>query len=376
MLSSLRNALVLLLLTILVAAGGLKAVDIYVGERRERPIPSDPIEKLKFLCPYSGFHIQRSLTLNEFAKGTLNYWLKGLDLRSPPAKAAGEFRVLLIGPRASNQFDLAKLLEVRVSRGLERTGRSVRVIDLSMYGSVLYQNYLVLNWAGHAFEPDMILAYAGFMEWVVPYYFERLPGVHCGFTTQVAANMYFARAWEIPGKLQLLNDWFPNIMTRTNVGFALKGFFDFDYFVERGREGYIVHRGLRFSGKREMFDRYAIPFFIHALKSIKRDFPGIPIVLAWQAVELAPDEFAPFGNPREVLGNDFYNGMYERAKQELNGYMNQEWFFINVHQSLTQDSRHIGFDLTEEGQVIVADAIAPMLGAAIERSLFPKGKKR
>jgi hypothetical protein len=359
----------------------LDAFDSYVAARRERPLSLSavadmtPVDRLKYLCPHAGVRIQRSLMLNPFVRGELNYWVRGVDLRKPPPKRSDEFRILLIGFGASQGPGIGSHLADLLNAAPHNPGRFINVIDLSMYGSILYQGYLALNWAGHAFRPDMIVAHTGFMEWAVPLYFEKLPGVFCGFTKFAAADMYFRRAWEMPSGMSWLQTFFPNIMTRTNLGFALKAL-DIDYFAERGRQGYVEHRGLRYSSLSEMFDKYTIPFFVNTLRSIKRDFLGIPVVVAWQAVENEPDEFLPFGDPRSALGVDFYERIYRTAKYQLQNYLNNDWAFVDVHGAVASDVRQIGFDPSPEAQSIIAQVIArettsflrPYLGNRAEKA--------
>ena len=110
--------------------------------------------------------------------------------------------------------------------------------------------------------------------------------------------------------------------------------------------------------------RQTSEFYIHALKSIKRDFEGVPIMVAWQAV--APDELVRF----ESFGDDFYNQMFQKVRFALQGYINQKSYFVNVHRRFEKDPRpYIRTHLSDEGHVVVGDVIARAIEAEVFGSL-------
>jgi len=101
---------------------------------------------------------------------------------------------------------------------------------------------------------------------------------------------------------------------------------------------------------------------IGGLQSIKRDFLGIPVVLAWQAV--APKEF-PYAEGWSAKG---YDAFYAAVKSALEGYMNDDWLFINVHQHFLHDPKpYIGTHLGNEGHIAVADLIAERMAPLVRQ---------
>ena len=82
----------------------------------------------------------------------------------------------------------------------------------------------------------------------------------------------------------------------------------------------------------------------------------------WQA--MAPDELAPGS---VVLGDNFYNKMFEEAKNQLGGYINAKWYFVNVHRHFAGEPRPPGIraHLSDEGHVLVADLIAREIEAQV-----------
>jgi hypothetical protein len=356
---------------------GLKAADRRAAELTAPHSLGSGAAAYAELCAEAGTGLQRSLMIDEIASGALRYWMPDVDLLDIPAKKPGEFRVVLIGdlgnelsdhPRAKT-FVLPELLERKLQAAVGRNGRTVRVMNFSAFGSNTYQNYLALNLAGYfsrPVEPDLIVAYTGFDDWVIPYYIEGIPEVECGFGEYDAAPFYASRPWEMPPGLRWIAALLPNIMKRTPLGFALKDLWDPDYFVRVGRAGYLRHRHLEPTDKRDMMDRYAIPFFLNALSSIQRDNGGVPVLLAWQAI--APDEFKPFGDPEAELGTDFYPRMFDRARAELPRLGDGRWLFLDVNAEAHAKNLDIGFDPSARAQ----DSIAAMIAAEIEREGIAK----
>jgi|GEM_PF-2705555 len=95
---------------------------------------------------------------------------------------------------------------------------------------------------------------------------------------------------------------------------------------------------------------------LSSLKSIKRDFERIPIMVAWQAI--SPERLTQWQSDFN-FEKDFYNKMFETARSNLQGYLNEKWYFINIHRLLEGDPKpYIDAHLDDEGALVVAEMLA------------------
>lgn len=373
---------VLQIVAILVVTVVLIAYAFLMLDKRAKKLMAAPAVEngalaLKSLCEAAGAGFQQSMGINRLADRSMRYWLPDVDLMNISPKEPGEYRIVLLGglgdqlgdqPRPRS-FELPKLIEQMVSTIPGIRNRRVRVLNFSAYGTNTYQNYLALNFAddlGQNVKPDLIVAHVGFNDWVIPYYFEQLPEVHCGYTRYVAAPMYAMRPFLFPPGLRWADSLFPNIMERTPIGSFVKNIYDPDFFIQAARDGYKRHRGIQWSDMREMMNERAIPFFISAMKSIKRDQPGVPILMVWQGA--AQTEIEAFGDPERILGKGFYKNMYSRAKSELTDYVDKEWRFIDINELAARDSRSISADPNRQMQEFIARAIATDVAAVAQKT--------
>jgi hypothetical protein len=330
--------------------GGLKIIDGVVARRLPTSIMFDAesaaltIRTLE-LYPYEGFHLQANFRHRgpmvwddktpgadfDVRTGDKGFFIN-FPLGNPPPKASDEFRVILVGGSGAqgwggtrNETMFYSVLERMLNTRLNGRGVRVRVINLAMGGTTAYQNFLSLNRYAHTLDPDLILAYVGRNDFFVPVYHEELTDLPLYFN-ELNAFSLATRGSESPKGLAWLMDFLPNIMRRTSVGLGIKIAFGWPYFQRRARESYKRSAGLRIETARQVIDDYAIPQLVHSLKSVKRDFGGVPIMVAWQPIK------AEFDLVRNDLDPGFYERMYERTKGELTGYMNDNWFFVNIHQ--------------------------------------------
>jgi len=365
-----KQSLIAIAIGLVVIGGILFVLDRRASKIMTPPSPAEGEPSLIAYCEAAGAGFQSGLMLNRVADGTLRYWMPDVDVQRFPSKAPNEFRIILVGglgnqngdtPRPRS-FVLPRLIEQALSAPDELGGKTPKVYNFSAYATNIYQNYLALNLVGAfggAIDADLIVAYVGFNDWVIPYYFERLPEAHCGYSRHVEAIMYLSRPWEFPPQLQWLASLFPNLMRRTPIGSIVKGLYDTDYFTERAREGYKQHRGIAWKDTRDMIDNHAIPFFINSLKSLKRDQSGAPVMVVWPGA--TADEIKAFDNPEAVLGKGFYRGMFERTRRELAGYLNKEWQFVDMNEVATAHSTQVSIEPDDHMQALIAKTVAQQI---------------
>src|SRR5262249_3346469 len=161
------------------------------------------------------------------------------------------------------------------------------------------QNFISLNLWGHQVKPDIILSYSGRNDFWVPY--SEGSDAHFdfrGLNYLATLNDGTVRDDE-PEFMQQIAACFPKLYRLTSLPFYLKFFVYSETYREIADARYKKRRGLPDaleccgrrrdpSAMRAVMDM-ALHNEIDGLKSIKRDFQGIPVVLAWQAV--APQEF-------------------------------------------------------------------------------------
>jgi hypothetical protein len=327
--------------------GGLRLVDRFVASDRgstENTFPDKTIHTLE-LFPFDGFHVQANfhhrgpMPWNDFTPeadfdirtGDKGYFID-FPLEDPPPKGADEFRIVLVGGSGAQGWGATRndrmfyaVLERELNARLAGRGVRVRVINLAMGTTFLYQNFISLNQWGHALEPDLILAYAGRNEFFVPLYHESGTDRFL-YSQPLDAFAYASRGSEHPPGMAWLFRLMPNTMRRTSLGLGVKIAFGWDYFLKRSKEGYLAARGLKAGSMQEFLDAYVTPLLVHSLKSIKRDFEGVPILLAWQPALLE------FPLLQDGISREFYDRMYEQTRRAVAGYRNDRWFFLNVHQ--------------------------------------------
>jgi hypothetical protein len=336
------------------------------------------------LYPYSGWHVQANTKagqlrpdatgLGEPDLGPMGFAVD-FDLLNPPAKQPGEFRIVVIGGSgaqgwgaASPDQAMARLLE----RSLRASGRNVRVINMAMGASITYQNFIALNRFGRKLEPDLVLAYAGTNDFVVPLVHEHMTDVHYQFH-QLRALTIAARGSEFPPAIAWLRDLFPNLMTRTQLGYALKVLLYRDWLESRSLELYRAHRGGLPTDPNAFVRDVAAAQMIDALKSIKRDFEGVPIVLIWQA--MAPVEIeAQVRFFHGALAADAYQVMYETVRAGVVGYGNDRWHVTDFHsENLKKPHPLMAVHPRGEAQNILAAYVEREIVAAVTRWQLPIG---
>lgn len=383
LLSHVAKPKVILLIVLYTAAfvGAVKLADILLGVTTvNRGVPGlDITEFTKTirtleLYPFTGWHMQSRFThkgpMTWEDNGNRNYDVRtgskgffiDFELDHPPEKLPNEYRIILIGGSGAqgwgaltNELMLYKQLEKRLNAHSAKDGspRRFRVINMAMGSSITYQNYIALNLWGHKLKPDLILSYSGRNDWYIPIVHENAPYSHYYFN-ELLGLTHAARSSSHDGDPGLLYRFLPNIMGRTNIGIAEKMLFDYGSILEKAKADYRKETNATDLTPKELLNRHVTPFHAKALKSIKRDFNGIPIMLAWQA--MSPTKLEKW---EKILGDDFYNIMYEKTRNAVQDYMNDRWYCVNVHKLLETDPKpYIGTHLGDRGHELVSEMLA------------------
>ena len=286
-----------------------------------------------------------------------------IDLKNPPEKAVSEIRIIMTGGSGAqgwggqtNAHMFYSVLQQALNEKFAELGLKVRVINLAMGGSISYQNFISLNRWAHILEPDLILSYAGRNDWRI--LLQQMNDGHDYFN-EISGFSIASRPKEIPPGMGWFAAIFPRLWSGTNFGVAIKMFFFWDYYVNKARRVYLENTGIDATTRMEIINQLATPLYVHSMKSIKRDFQGIPMVVAWQAIH--PHYLSPV-KERE-LDAGFYEKMYRIAKRELSGYVNDDWLFIDIHgHFLDKPSRHVNTHLSNTGHRWVGELLAEKVG--------------
>jgi hypothetical protein len=381
-------ALVSTLVSLLV---GLKAYDIVLWRtalrgpdgatlRREHKEGALPFQQMQWY-PYTGAHIQSNqyyfgpvplentdfYSEFEYKSGDHGFFV-GFDLEQPPRKATAEFRIILIGGSAAQGWG-AHRIEDMIYRQVERklnalfqgSGITVRVINLAMAGSISYQNYIALNIWGHALEPDLILSYSGGNDLLVPQQLRSDAPMAWDMVAAYVASMHFNQGSPV---VRDMERWFPGLMRFTRLGPTLR-------FLTMTQTGYSVRAKYvkeRNMGEADIVRGTAIPQYIKSFQSIKRDFDGIPIMIAFQ-----PIDFRMLPDTQQV--DPEYREMIRQTIEQCRGYKNNKWYFVNLHAYWRENDLYKmaklgnGLHLTSSLHETVAGVLAKQLVPVIKETM-------
>lgn len=346
----------------------------------------------KEIYPYSGGHTQPDYFINpEFMTGDHGFMVD-FDLDRPPAKKDGEFRLIVTGGSGAagwgvnaQQAIMSNVLEKMFQQQAAcRSEKRLRIINLAMGGSQSYQNYVALNKWGQNLHPDMILSYSGFNDMNVPW-FTGGDGYR-DFQVLQAYNR-IAHYSKSPTWLKWLGRFLPGMVRESSLGLALRSM-DVKREAALAREEYLSRFPPVAKEPNAVVDQLVIPNYVQALQSMKRDFQGIPFVVAYQPYGLAENSttfqgFLTNENKQVVqfnkefrmdvaAGVDAYLALYERfmaqTKAQLNGYVNDQWLFLNPHAYVRETL--LGYDALGDG-IHYGNEVQSKIAQHIAADLFP-----
>lgn len=331
------------------------------------------------LYPYTGFHTQANYRHKgdmpwerqpyhdyDIRSGDLGFF--DFSLKEAYPKKPNEFRIILTGGSGAqgwgaqtNEHMLHRLLPRYLSEKLVGCGVEVTLFNMAMGSATSYQNYIALNRWGHRLQPDMILSYSGRNDVAVPF----TEGTDAFFYfPAVAAYVLSSRPSESRGGIAWLVRHFPAVTEHTTLGRGLRVLFDYEHYVEKAYERYRAASGRRPEmGEKAFFETVVKPDYLHAMQSLKRDFDGIPIAIAWQAVRA--EEWLELGLT-DKLGEAFYREWFAEVREKLAHYQNDEWYFLDANAHMqAHPQANTGTHLGNAGQETLSRFLAGQLAAPI-----------
>lgn len=300
--------------------------------RRVHSGQARPFEQMVWY-PYTGAHIRA----NAYYKGVIplesQEFYKEMEYRSgdhgffvdiylekPPAKEANEFRIVMIGGSAAQGWGaqyidemVYRSLEKRLNERLAPSGYKVRIVNLSMAGSITYQNFVALNIWAHPLEPDLILSYSGGNDLLVPQQLRSDAPMAWDMVQAYVRSMHVENMGPLSRRVE---SWFPGFFHTTRLGSMLR-------FSEMALSGPMVleeYAQMRNIGGAP--EELARRVYVHALKSIQRDFPEARMLVAFQPIDfrMLPDS--------QQMGPEYQNFRKE-AMRETQGATRSDWIYVD-----------------------------------------------
>jgi hypothetical protein len=340
--------------------------------------------------PYDGAHTQADFIIAESGgalwAGDHGFFID-FDLDRPPAKEPNEIRVIKIGGSgaagwgAQNNYNMVYHQLEKKFNERRPCGSHVwlRMINLAMGGTHSYQNFIALNRWAHPLRPDLILAYPGNNDLYVT--LTTHGDVYYGYPT-VAGFVEVSRFSESPGWMKVVGRVYPGLMRETGLGLALRSL-ALGRYGDRGTRKYLGHYpdlaelgggfDLRSEAQLAVYlENVTKPLVVHAFKSMKRDFGGIPIMIAWQAYMLPLDH--PLDASIDVtIPVPVYWRLYENlrrsAVQALRGYINDDWHFFDTHEYY---HAHLARRFPPGDGVHLSDDKAAVISDVLADEMFPR----
>lgn len=324
--------------------------------------------------PWTGGHTQANARgVDGLRSGDHGFFID-FDLDRPPPKAADERRIIWTGGSGAagwgattNAAFVASLLqdEFRRANPCADNG-TLRVINLAMGGSKSYQNFIALNYWGHGLNPDMIVSFSGHND------MDALTSggaVWRGYYT-LAGLALMTRYDESPGWLKTVGRFFPNIARNVRLGNAVRSF-NLPQYEEKARDHYAQAFNI------DMIDPSAAygllrREYIHALRSIKRDFVDVPLAVIQQPY-MASDASPGKAAQKTPLSKDqwigYYQQLYEDTRNELSGSAESGWIFFSAHQYYADN---MAARYQPDDGVHMSDAKQAEIAKVLAGLLFPK----
>lgn len=303
------------------------------GLRNMHTRDARPFEQMVWY-PYTGAHIKGNafyrgvipLESQEFYKemeyraGDHGFFVD-IDLEKPPLKEKNEFRIIMTGGSAAQGWG-AEYIDEMVYRSLEKTlndrlaqdGYRVRVINLAMAGSISYQNFIALNLWAHALDPDLILTYSGGNDLLVPQVTRSDAPMAWDVIQAYITSMHVQNMGPWSRRVER---WLPGLFHTTRLGGMLR-FSEMNQTSAIVVQEYTKHRNFE-AAPHEIATRT----YVHALRSIQRDFPTARMLVAFQ-----PIDFRMIPDTQQMAPE--YAEFRKRTILETQGTVRDDWIYVDL----------------------------------------------
>lgn len=352
----------------------------YYKSLHEGKIAALPMQQMNWY-PYTGAHIKGNVNHfgpiplestefyneMEYRAGKHGFFTE-IDVDNPPPTPPNVFRIILIGGSSAQgwgaQYDremLYRILPEELNRRFSARGLDTRVelLNLAMAGSITYQNYIALNIWGRKYKPDLILSYSGGNDLLVPFQYGSDAPLSWSTVQSYARSLQFDY---LGPSYKSLAAWFPGIIRTTSIGRMIQ------YLEISSSDEDVLYRYQKERGMLglDRVNEIAQPLYAHAFQSIKRDFLGIPILIAFQPIDfrMLPES--------QWLGDEYWN-MIDKTIAETREYINDEWHYVNLRRFWNEQNLWSrgklgnGLHLPTIFQKIVSDQLADKLEPLILR---------
>ena len=218
-----------------------------------------------------------------------------------------------------------------------------------MASTMSYQNFIALDRWGQSLDPDLIMSYSGRNDivfpwvpynWFTPYKFETERGLSS------LARLDLSPRW-----LKQLHELFRHVFKGMDYFFLIVRLLNIHSIVDKEMAKYNASSR---EGSKPDIEKLMIDDYVNALKAIKRDFLGIPILVVYQ--------------PTFAFTDTYYRVFRAAATKDLKGYMNGDWYFYDLHENIVQHSLlgkiFVPDDdchASDAGHVIISDFLEPYL---------------
>ncbi|MBM3777151.1 MAG: SGNH/GDSL hydrolase family protein [Acidimicrobiia bacterium] len=291
-----------------------------------------------------------------------------------PPKGSGEVRIIVVGGsgaqgHGATSFDRTfySVMERQLQAAVAPAGGTVEIINLAMAGAFAARNAVVIDRYGPALDPDLILLYNGAND-IAQFTQEAKWIEYC----DEYRTAFIDATYEYPDALRPWAERLPYLFNVYGWGRWLKATFYREYYDDRALRQCWKDNGYQPAAdgsfdSHTTFDQVSYPSFVRAVQSIKRGTCGLPIVWALQAVHTGENALY-----EGWIRPGIYDEFFHRASQELDGYYNDRWRFIDVNRLARDPARTDVADYVDTSLAVhLDDAGHQVVGTVLADELAP-----
>ncbi|MDC1375714.1 hypothetical protein N8311_01300 [bacterium] len=260
-----------------------------------------------------------------------------------PKKKPNEYRILLVGGSGgqgwgaqTNEQMFHNQTEKMLNNYFENKNISVDIINLSQAGTTIFNSSEILHVYGKHLNADMIISYIGVND------ISQIMNNRIFVPDRSYGNYPSDRFTGYKGAsyMNKFRSYFPTITLAYGLQDKVS---DFMGIPRVNNQSLGVFNRQHIPNVNEIdptifYKDYLVPKIVDELKSIKREFCGIPMVLVKQLWFAPPWANLFLERVRKInLNKDTaqaYDYWWEELEKKLPGYVNNEWHFLNAEKAL------------------------------------------